>query len=199
MSPIGDQLREAREARGLRLDELARRTRIKEAYLQAIEEGRDEDLPEGPWRVSWIRVLCEELDVEEPIVYVEAPEPRVPLNVVRALGLGTLFTVIILYSWHRWGPVADQVVQAPVPRTRDQHVELTARRSVHVKAWVDGEQVMDGRLGGGDQRSFDAYDRVELEVGAVEAVRLRYNGRGIVPQGRQDAPRRLAFIDDEGT
>lgn len=198
MSPIGEQLRQAREARGWSLEEVARRTRIGVEHLSAIEEGRDDELPEGPWRTSWIRALCEELEVDEPILYVEVPEPAVPLHIVRLIGITTLFAVIGLYSWHRWGSNLQPTTEPTAPRERDQHVEVQARRNVRVAVWVDGEAVHDGVMKGGDRQAFDAFDHVAVEVGAVDAVKLRYNGRAIVPQGRQDAPRRLEFIDDQG-
>ena len=47
MNDIGAQLRQARETRGLSLDQVHKATRIKRAFLEAIEAGRLEELP-GP-------------------------------------------------------------------------------------------------------------------------------------------------------
>ncbi len=47
MNHIGSQLRQAREARGLSLEQIQKATRIKRAFLEAIEADRFEDLP-GP-------------------------------------------------------------------------------------------------------------------------------------------------------
>ncbi|HEY4688785.1 MAG TPA: RodZ domain-containing protein [Anaerolineae bacterium] len=47
MSDIGSQLQQAREARGLNLEQIQKATRIKRIYLEAIEANRFEDLP-GP-------------------------------------------------------------------------------------------------------------------------------------------------------
>lgn len=44
---IGGQLRQAREARGLSLDDIQKATRIKRVFLEAIEAGRFDELP-GP-------------------------------------------------------------------------------------------------------------------------------------------------------
>jgi len=45
MTDIGNQLREAREARGLSLEQVHKATRVKRVYLEAIESGRFDDLP----------------------------------------------------------------------------------------------------------------------------------------------------------
>ncbi len=47
MTDIGSQLRQAREARGLSLDQAQKATRIKRVFLEAIEADRFDDLP-GP-------------------------------------------------------------------------------------------------------------------------------------------------------
>ncbi len=197
MSSIGEQLRRAREARGWSIDRLARHTRIGAAHIRAIESDRFDELPEGPYRTAWIRILCEELGVEEPSEPLELPRPVVSLQTVRLIGLGTLFAALGLFVWIRWGPEPGALGSTHTPaRSRDQRVEITALRNVDVQVWVDGQPVLHTKLPGGKKEVFEAYTRVEVEVGEVQAVRLRYNGMTIVPQGRQDAPRRLEFIDD---
>jgi cytoskeletal protein RodZ len=47
MTDIGIELRQAREARGLSLDQVQKATRIKRVFLEAIEAGRLDELP-GP-------------------------------------------------------------------------------------------------------------------------------------------------------
>ena len=43
---VGQRLKQAREAQGLSLDEVAARTRVTVRHLLAIEEGNETDLPE---------------------------------------------------------------------------------------------------------------------------------------------------------
>lgn len=47
MQQIGEQLRAARLAKGMELDEIQRETKIGRAYLQALETGAFECLPQG--------------------------------------------------------------------------------------------------------------------------------------------------------
>lgn len=197
MRSTGDRLREAREARGWSLEELSRRTRIAVDHIEAIEEDRLSALPDGPYRVAWVRSMCDALGVEEPEDTVERPPPTIPLWGVRAVALGSSLGLVALFAWVQWGRTAVEPTTAPPPRVPDQVVELTARANVRVTATVDGERVLDAQLPGGSERVFEAHDTVVLDVSAVEDVRLRYNGRSIVPQGRQDARRRLVFHDDE--
>lgn len=197
MNEIGPRLRSAREARGLALEEVSAKTRIPQAHLAAIEAGRFDSLPPGPYRQAWLRTYCELLDVEEPHVPPSPGEPSlIPLNVVRAVGLGTLFTALGLISWLQWGPSSRTDSRPPQPDVADQFVSIAARQNTRVEARVDGEPAHNGILTGGDSLEFSAHRRIELDVSAVEGVRIRYNGERIVPQGRQDSPRKIVFIDD---
>lgn len=125
------------------------------------------------------------------------PAPTgVPLWAVRLISLGLLFALIALLShnaWRKWHP--------PVPPGSgppDQHVVVRAQREVHVRVVVDGEVSVDRVLANGETVDVTGRDRVEVDLPAVEDARIDYNGERIVPQGRQDEPRRLVFIDDVG-
>ncbi|MFN7677837.1 MAG: helix-turn-helix domain-containing protein [Cyanobacteriota bacterium] len=60
---IGQMLREAREAKGLRLGELAARTRISIAVLEALEKGWKERLPGATYLRTMLLLLEQELDL----------------------------------------------------------------------------------------------------------------------------------------
>ncbi|MCB9678578.1 MAG: helix-turn-helix domain-containing protein [Alphaproteobacteria bacterium] len=197
MKGIGAKLRAAREARGLSLGDVSAQTRIPEPHLAAIEEDRLDDLPPGPYRSAWLRTYCEIVDVEEPVVMPSPGDPPlVPLNVVRAVGLVTLFAAIGLIAWLQWGPKGgEHTGPAPVAGP-DQEVVVAALQNVKLHVEVDGEPAFDGVLSGGESLDFSAHDRIEIDVPSVESVKLHFNGERIVPQGRQDAPRRIVFVDD---
>lgn len=190
-------LRERREALGLSLDEIARRTRIGREHLQAIEDGRLDDLPPGPYRQAWTRALHEVLGLEEPEpdALVESP-PLIPLGVVRWVALGAAFGAIGLVAWLQFSPSLPRVDGPAVTHTPDLHVGVTARRTVRLTVDVDGERAWAGELAGGETRTFDAHQTIDLALPAVDAVRLSLNGATVVPQGRQDAPRTIRFVDD---
>lgn len=52
---VGDQLRQAREAKGLTLDDVAAQTRIPIRHLRSIEDSRWEDLPAVTYTVGFAR------------------------------------------------------------------------------------------------------------------------------------------------
>jgi hypothetical protein len=68
-------LREAREAKGLRLGELAARTRISIAVLEALEKGWKERLPGATYLRTMLLLLEQELDL--PANSLEAVLPHV--------------------------------------------------------------------------------------------------------------------------
>ncbi|MFT8709803.1 MAG: RodZ domain-containing protein [Sporolactobacillus sp.] len=64
MSELGQALREAREQKGLSLDDLQEETKIQKRYLQAIEAGNFEQLPGEFYRRAFIRNYAETLGLD---------------------------------------------------------------------------------------------------------------------------------------
>jgi cytoskeleton protein RodZ len=73
VAELGQQLRGAREARGLGVDDVARGTRIRAAYIRALEEGRYADLPAPVYVRGFLRNYATflGLDAEELIGELE--------------------------------------------------------------------------------------------------------------------------------
>jgi cytoskeleton protein RodZ len=67
MKSVGEKLRRERMQRGVGLDTLAEMTRINARYLEAIEDGKPEDLPGGFFYRSFVRQYATalNLDMEE--------------------------------------------------------------------------------------------------------------------------------------
>lgn len=61
---VGAWLREAREATGRDLRDVAAHLRIRAPYLEAIEEGRFDDLPGRAYAVGFIRSYCDYLGLD---------------------------------------------------------------------------------------------------------------------------------------
>ena len=62
--PIGERLRQAREAKGLSLDEIAGRTRIPVRHLQHIESGDWDALPAITYSVGFVRSYANDLGLD---------------------------------------------------------------------------------------------------------------------------------------
>ncbi len=60
----GEELREARLALGVTLEEAAERLRIRRPYLQALEEGRLSDLPGAAYAVGFLRTYAQALGLD---------------------------------------------------------------------------------------------------------------------------------------
>jgi transcriptional regulator with XRE-family HTH domain len=204
---LGSALRERRGQLGLSLDEISVATRIPVEHLEAIEKERPQDLPPGPYAAAYARLLTQHLDLKLPeeavteavveeVPFERAPPPAAPLWLVRLLAGGSALALILLVlvqGWQRFVPEPEPVVVVP-----DQFVVVTARRSGRVKAVVDGEVVHDDVLAGGQSLELEGHQRVEVEVPSTSRFRFQWNGETVVPQGLQDHPRRLVFVDDVG-
>jgi cytoskeleton protein RodZ len=78
MTSLGTKLRETREGKGLSLEEISTRTKIRQCYLEAIEGDRLDSIPGGFFSRSFARQYAEELGVEvtkiEPMLDAVTPK-----------------------------------------------------------------------------------------------------------------------------
>lgn len=202
---LGPALRARRDELGLSLDEISVATRIPVAHLRAIELERPQDLPDGPYAAAYVRLLQEHLDLAMPKETIseaqvedraEAATAVVPLQAVRAVAALSAIAVVALIAvqaWQRFVPERQVVIVVP-----DQHVVVTAKRSGRVRAVVDGVVVHDAVLPGGRELTLDGHERVEVSVPSTSTFSVQWNGESMVPQGLQDHPRTLIFVDDVG-
>lgn len=194
----GPELRRRREKLGLSVEEAARRLRLDPAHVRALEDGRADILPAGPYTQGWLRSYRELLELPvEPLGRAEVLKrdaDRVPLWALRAVAgglcaLAALLAVLqVLPDPPTAEPVSDDVA--------DQRLAVVATADVPVRVWSDGTTVWEGRLASGQRIDAVARERLEVEVGALDAVRVSWNDELIAPEGRQETPRRLVFVDD---
>lgn len=88
MTAFGTRLRDAREARGVSLRQIADATKLPLRTLDALERGRNEFLPGGIYRRSLVRSYAREvgLDPEETLrdFLAEYPDDLPPPKTARA-------------------------------------------------------------------------------------------------------------------
>ncbi|MEB3316841.1 MAG: helix-turn-helix transcriptional regulator [Cyanobacteriota bacterium] len=100
----GQVLRESREAKGLRLRDLAERTRISIAVLEALERGWKDRLPEATYLRTMLPLLAQELDLPsgslEAMLPVAPHEARgVPSGQGLVAAVFSPFTIHFLTRW----------------------------------------------------------------------------------------------------
>uniref|UniRef100_A0A7C4AJQ4 Helix-turn-helix domain-containing protein n=1 Tax=Thermodesulfovibrio aggregans TaxID=86166 RepID=A0A7C4AJQ4_9BACT len=69
-----EELKKKRFELGKSIDEISAQTRIKKSYLQAIEEGRFDDLPLEVYTRSYIKIYAETLGIDPGIVLKDYEE-----------------------------------------------------------------------------------------------------------------------------
>ncbi|MDZ7705902.1 MAG: DUF4115 domain-containing protein [Trueperaceae bacterium] len=124
---LGEQLRDARLAQGLELSDVAGITHIRKEYLQALDEGRYNDLPENVYTRNFIRLYAQAVGLDdrelldvytrerfgapaEPAASEAAPAPqkrprpaRRPFRFDLTGVLPTLFLIVVLVGLALWG------------------------------------------------------------------------------------------------
>ncbi len=125
---IGEALRAIREFKGLRIEDLAADTRVRRAYLAAIEELRLDSLPSRPFTIGYIRAYAQALGCEPEAAVrrfrLDCPDPdqslrgpvgvdagRDPRLVLVAVVGAVVFAAILIWN------VAQRILakQAPPP------------------------------------------------------------------------------------
>jgi cytoskeleton protein RodZ len=71
MGRFGEKLKAEREARGIRLEDIAKQTRVSVRLLGAIESEQFDLLPGGVFNVSFIRQYCRHVGLDDDIVVAE--------------------------------------------------------------------------------------------------------------------------------
>jgi cytoskeletal protein RodZ len=125
MTAIGEQLRAAREARGLSLDQVADETNIARRYLSAMEEENFSVFPGDPYIIGFLRNYSEYLGldaasllqafrgirIQEQPVPIERllPSRKMPLWPFAAIGLAVLLGLgaYLFFTYAPATPLAD--------------------------------------------------------------------------------------------
>ena len=89
MQDFGENLRCARESRGISLEEVSKATRISVRLLEAIERERFDQLPGGVFRSSFVRQYAQAvgLDEEQTVTEFEQLSPPPELNLEEHFGI----------------------------------------------------------------------------------------------------------------
>jgi cytoskeleton protein RodZ len=123
---VGEALRAIRHDQGLSLEDLAERTRVRRAYLEAIEEMRLDALPSRPFTIGYVRAYAtalgldpdaavERFKTDEPVLdeplhapvgVLEEKDPR-----VAAFTIGAMVIISAIVLWN----IAQRAMMAAAP------------------------------------------------------------------------------------
>ena len=132
---LGEELRDARLALGLSIEDVAAQLRIRRVYLVALEEGRVKDMPSPAYAVGFVRNYAGALGLDPSdmvrrlreavaggvarktdLVFPEpVPERGFPAGVV--VLVGAVIAIGAYVAWYNWAGTGNRTVDAvpPVP------------------------------------------------------------------------------------
>ena len=132
---VGEELRDARIALGLSVEEISVRLRIRRPYLEALEEGRVRDLPGAAYAVGFVRAYATGLGLDADdmvrrfrdlsgsavtrktkLVFPEpVPDRGMPAGAVVAVG--AVIAIGAYVAWFNWSGAGNRTVDVvpPVP------------------------------------------------------------------------------------
>ncbi len=125
---VGEELRDARLALGVSLEEMADELRINRRYLAAVEEGRVRDLPGIAYATGFVRSYAQILGLDAPemvrrfregagvaapakdLVFPEpVPDRGVPAGAI--IMLGAVLAVAGYAAWYYWSGAANRTTE----------------------------------------------------------------------------------------
>ncbi|HUO23923.1 MAG TPA: helix-turn-helix domain-containing protein [Caulobacteraceae bacterium] len=129
---FGGALRALRESRGLSLEDVAEVTRIRRAYLAALEEMRLDQLPSRPFAIGYVRAYAQVLGVDPDAVVAKfkqcAPSDDAPLQAptgvrrqrdprlsVAAGAAGVVVTAVLIWNVAQHAVAGDGPASPPAP------------------------------------------------------------------------------------
>jgi cytoskeletal protein RodZ len=131
---IGQALRALREAQGLSLEQIAKTTCIRRAYLQALEQMDIDRLPARPFAIGYVRAFAQTLGVNPELAVAtfraQAPTPedalKAPMGVSKPrdprlswlAGVGAVVvTSVVIWNLAQHAVAHDGAPTPPVPVT----------------------------------------------------------------------------------
>lgn len=185
MSDLGQQLKEARLAKGLTLDDIQEMTKIRKRYLEAIEAGDYKVLPGSFYVRAFIKTYAEAvgIDAEELLnehrdqVPTPAPEPTMEpviqkrrssrhqterntkmLSTTLMWSFFALILVVIYFAFTYWGGQEAGNDKQPDPTKVTQVKDPDAAQNTQI---AEGDEVGKGTLD--DSQGADGNDSVKAD------------------------------------
>lgn len=176
---IGQTLREAREAKGLVLSDVAMLLRIREAHLAALENDDYDSLPGKVYAIGFIRTYSNHLGLdaaelidrykglnpsrvyEEPVYDVtEDDEPMSPALKITA---GVALIAVVYLVWLFAGSPNEQIVVSPAPPEVTEELDETAPSAV-AEAKNDDALQTPTAAGDASEAAVDEADAASVEA-----------------------------------
>ena len=158
MGSFGEDLKKAREAKGVTIDAIAAATKITTRYLQLVEQEKFDQLPGGVFRKSIVRSYARAAGLDEDAWvarYLETSHEDTTFHeedqawmafaenvgrsrghesdgnntMARWAGVAALLLLVVGLSWFVWGFVHNKAAAATKNRTESS--ALTARSSAY--------------------------------------------------------------------
>ena len=203
------QLRPAREKKGMTLGELSRATNIPMAHLRALEEGRADALPSGPYVSGYLRTIAEVLEMPRPDSReLTHPVRRagMPLVVVRALAWGSVLALLGA-AWVNFngGLVPGELADVLAARKQShQRLEVKPKApgklTVHIQGGAPHSYVVleeDLSSYAGHPIVVEGNSDIRVEADPVGAFEFRRDGQRIAIVDRETDMRQLVFLVEE--
>lgn len=202
-------LRPAREKKGMTLGELSRATNIPMAHLRALEEGRLEALPDGPYVPGYLRIVGEVLEIPAPDSReLTHPVRRagMPLTTVRILAWGSVMALLVA-AWVNFsgGLVPSELADALAARNEvHQRLEVTpigaGTLTVHIQGGEPHRYVVTEdhlRSYAGNPIVVEGNSDIRVEANPVGSFEFRRDGKRIAIVDRETDMRELVFLVEE--
>lgn len=199
---VGQILKETREKRKIKLEDVYKKIRTSRKYLLALEEDRPNEFPGEVYFLGFLRTYAKFLGLNpeelvqkyqqsitqiptESIESVKRPKFLVILQQYRMVILLGLFVIVFIYflSSKLRFEKKEKVRPPTVPVVTSQEKKLILEAKASKDSWLrviaDGNLLYERILSSGTEKRWEAKEKFHLRVGYVPGVEMKLNGRPV--------------------
>ncbi|OQA91575.1 MAG: cytoskeletal protein RodZ [Elusimicrobia bacterium ADurb.Bin231] len=200
---IGQRFKEAREKKGISVEEVSKKTLINRDYLIAIEEDRICDIPAPVFAIGSIRNYAKflNLDAEQLVEESKHIYPVKPLDkpldlqqtkilslrkksekekylyyaILTAIFILLVFAGFVTFKIISAAPKKNYKTESAERRAKNILV-LKTTQDVWVKIRSDNKTIFEGVLPPNTNKRFELENKASIRIGNIPGIRIIYNG-----------------------
>ncbi|MBA7620793.1 hypothetical protein ES703_28148 [subsurface metagenome] len=215
MEPIGLTLQQARQKRRLKLKTISKKTKISIRYLKALEAEDWDVFPAPAYTQGFLRSYANFLNLDsdelvreykkylETTTKVPVAERLIPKRIrpKRLAILPVAISIIVLIVWGGWflffrpssPPVVEVIEEEKAPLT----LKAIALEEVWVSITVDEREEIQELLKAGDEKTWEAENKLEIRVGNAGGIELELNGEPLGSPGERGQVVTKTFVREK--
>ncbi len=215
MEPIGLTLQQMRQKKRLKLETISKKTKISIRYLKALEAEDWDVFPAPAYTQVFLRSYANFLNLDSDELvrgykkYLEtiAKSPVTEKLIAKKIKpkkltiLPIAISIIVLIVWGGWFLFFRSPSPPAVKVTEEKKTPLTLKTTALEEVWmsitVDEREEIQELLKAGDEKTWEAENKLEIRVGNAGGIELELNGEPLGSPGERGQVVTKTFVREK--